>query len=133
MPPGSSSYDVGPLRCSPHLAQSHARNTTPTSHSPFLAPLSTHIHSRVTAGCTSSPQTHREGQELQQSPAQSSLLSRDQRSPHTSNKTYICVCMCVWCTRGCRVFPANTCQDLFKPRFMLKCHPARTHYVPFIN
>lgn len=43
------------------------------------------------------------------------------------------MCVCVVHTRLCCVFPANTCQDLFKPRFLLKCHPARIHYVPFIN
>lgn len=50
----------------------------------------------------------------------------------TTNKE-IYICVCVAHMRVCCVFPANTCQDLFKPRFMLKCHPARIHYVPFIN
>lgn len=65
------------------------------SHSTFLIPLSTQIHSRVTTGCTSSPRTHRKEQGLQQSPARSSLLSRDQRSPNTNNKTYMSVYVCV--------------------------------------
>lgn len=68
---------------------------------------------------------------IPRTPPPSALRGGPTKSRNTN--IYIHMDVRVAHTRVCCVFPANTCQRLFKPCFMLKCHPARIHYIPFIN